>query len=45
MEIKSDVYQLIIKQQPQLPPETGGILGGDGAAIFAFEPDEGRKVC
>lgn len=27
MEIKSDVYQLIIKQQPQLPPETGGILG------------------
>lgn len=43
LKIISDVFNAIMRQLPDTPPEIGGVIGGKGGVIFAYEMDEGNK--
>ena len=39
MEISREIYNMIVTQCPDAPPETGGVIGGKNGVITVFEFD------
>ena len=43
MKISQSLYERIVNGPGDVPPETGGILGGREGIVFAHQPDAGMQ--
>lgn len=43
MTIEKEIYQKIIREMPEKPPEIGGIMGGRNGMITHFQIDRGNS--